>query len=132
METAAVAQVCGERGVSWVAFRGISDLAGDPSMGEVVMTLVRPDGSPDLRSATRFFLRHPGRLPRMVRLGRESSVAATTAARASVSALVRPAARAAAADQAGSVPAISVCRSMPPVTRPPEYPPSVSRVVAVT
>lgn len=67
---------------------GVHGLVGDPSIGEVVMTLVRPDGSPDLRAATRFFLRHPGRLPRMVRLGRDSSVAATTAARASVSALV--------------------------------------------
>jgi adenosylhomocysteine nucleosidase len=82
METAAVARVCDGRGVPWTAFRGISDMAGDESVGEVVMTLVKPDGSPDLLAATRFFLRHPQRLPRMLRLGREAGVAAGLAARA--------------------------------------------------
>ena len=82
METAAVARVCQVRGIPWTAFRGISDMAGDESVGEEVMTLVKPDGSPDLLAATRFFLRHPQRLPRMVRLGREAGVAAGLAARA--------------------------------------------------
>ena len=82
METAAVARVCDGRGIPWTAFRGISDMAGDESVGEVVMTLVKPDGSPDLLAATRFFLRHPQRLPRMIRLGREAGVAAVQAARA--------------------------------------------------
>lgn len=83
METAAVARVCERRGVPWTAFRGISDMAGDESVGEVVMTLVKPDGSPDLLAAARFFLRNPRRLPRMVRLGREAGAAAELAARAS-------------------------------------------------
>lgn len=87
METAAVARVCESRDVPWTAFRGISDMAGDESVGEVVMTLVKPDGSPDLRAAARFFLRHPQRLPRMVRLGREASAAARLAARASADAV---------------------------------------------
>ena len=87
METAAIARVCAERSVPWVAFRGISDMAGDPSVGEVVMTLVHTDGSPDLGAAARYFLRHPQRIPRMVRLGREADRAATTAARAAADAL---------------------------------------------
>ena len=82
METAAVARVCQQHGVPWTAFRGISDMAGDESVGEEVMTLVHPDGSPNVRAAARFFLRHPGRLPRMIRLGRDAGIAAKLAARA--------------------------------------------------
>lgn len=82
METAAVARVCRQHGVPWTAFRGISDMAGDESVGEEVMTLVRPDGSPDVPAAARFFLRNPRRLPRMIRLGRDAGVAAKLAARA--------------------------------------------------
>lgn len=92
METAAVARACEERGVPWSAFRGISDMAGDPSVGEEVMTLVHADGSPDLRAATRFLLRHPRRIPRMVRLGRDAGAAASLAARAAADAVARLAA----------------------------------------
>ena len=87
METAAVARVCERQGIPWTAFRGISDMAGDESVGEVVMTLVKPDGSPDLRAAARFFVRNPRRLPRMVRLGREAGAAAALAARATADAV---------------------------------------------
>lgn len=82
METAAVARVCERHGVPWSAFRAISDMAGDDSVGEEVLTLVRPDGSPDLRAAARFFLRHPQRIPRFLRLGRESAAASRIAAEA--------------------------------------------------
>ena len=88
METAAVARVCERKGVPWTAFRGISDMAGDESVGEVVMTLVKPDGSPDLRAAVGFFLRNPHRLPRMIRLGREAGEAAGLAAVATRDAVV--------------------------------------------
>jgi adenosylhomocysteine nucleosidase len=82
METAAVARVCAERDVPWLAFRGISDMAGDTSVGEEVMTMVHADGSPDVGAALRFLVRHPRRIPRMVRLGREAGAAAAMAARA--------------------------------------------------
>ena len=84
METAAIARVCQDRGVPWLAFRAISDMAGDPSVGPVVMTLVNPDGSPRPWAAIRFLVTHPGRIPRMVRLGREADAAARAAARAAV------------------------------------------------
>lgn len=82
METAAIARVCAEHGIPCAAFRGISDMAGDASVGDVVMTLVRPDGTPDIRAAMRFLVRNPGRVPRMIRLGRESKAAAAVAGQA--------------------------------------------------
>lgn len=84
METAAVGRVCAEHGVPWLAFRGISDLVGDASIGEPVMTLVDADGSPRPGAAAAFFLRHPRRLPRFVRLWRDAATAAQRAAEATV------------------------------------------------
>lgn len=84
METAAVARVCAEAGLPWTAFRAISDMAGDASVGPVVMTLVDASGRARVGAATRYLLGHPGRIPRMVRLGREADRAARTAARAAV------------------------------------------------
>jgi hypothetical protein len=89
METAAVARICGERGIPWVAFRGISDMAGDAGVGGVVLTLVHPDGSPRVGAGLRFLLTHPRRIPRLVRLGKESAHAARIAARATASACGR-------------------------------------------
>jgi adenosylhomocysteine nucleosidase len=82
METAAVARVCERHGVPWLAFRAISDLAGDGSLGPVVMTLVDGEGKPRAGAALRFLLLHPRRIPRFVRLGREAQAATVTAARA--------------------------------------------------
>jgi adenosylhomocysteine nucleosidase len=84
METAAIARVCEGNGVPWVAFRAISDMAGDETLGPVVMTLVKPDGTPKLGASLRFLLTHPRRIPRMMRLAREANAAAVTAARAAV------------------------------------------------
>jgi adenosylhomocysteine nucleosidase len=82
METAAVARSCAAHDVPWLAFRAVSDMAGDSSVGPVIMTLVHPDGRPRVGAALRFLVTHPRRIPRMVRLAREAGAAATTAARA--------------------------------------------------
>lgn len=82
METAAVARVCERHGIPWLAFRAISDIAGDSSLGPVVMTLVDPEGNPRAGTALRFLLRHPHRIPRLVRLGRDARAATVTAAKA--------------------------------------------------
>jgi len=82
METAAVARVCQRRGIPWLAFRAISDMAGDVSLGPVVMTMVNPDGSPRVWTGIRFLLTRPHKIPRFVRLGRDASAAADTAAEA--------------------------------------------------
>ena len=84
METAAVARVCARRGVPWLAFRAISDMAGDPSIGPVVMTLVNPDGTPKAWASARFLLTHPHRIPRMMRLARDANAATVIAAEATV------------------------------------------------
>lgn len=90
METAAIARVCARHQVPWIAFRAISDMAGDESVGEVVMTLVHPDGRPHARKAAWFMLTHPWKLPRMARLGREANVAAVSAANAAVQVCTGP------------------------------------------
>jgi adenosylhomocysteine nucleosidase len=89
METAAVAAVCESRGVPWSVFRAISDRAGDGLADEAVFGLARPDGSPDLRAVARFVVRHPARIPHLVRLGRDTAVATRAAAAAAAAAIER-------------------------------------------
>jgi len=84
METAAVAEVCATRGVPWSAVRVISDRPVDGLLDEGLMTMLRPDGSVDPVAALRHIVTHPGRLPGLVRLGRDASAAAAKAARTSV------------------------------------------------
>jgi adenosylhomocysteine nucleosidase len=82
METAAIARVCQRRGIPWLAFRAISDMAGDSSLGPVVMTLVDPEGRPRAWPSIRFLLSRPHKIPHLVRLGRDARAATTTAAEA--------------------------------------------------
>jgi adenosylhomocysteine nucleosidase len=86
METAAVAEVCAEADRPWSAFRAISDRPQDGLLSEDVMSMLRPDGSVDVRVALRHLATHPGRIPALARLGRDASAAASRAARASVAA----------------------------------------------
>ena len=78
------------RSVPWVAFRAISDMAGDETIGPVVMTLVNPDGSPKLGRGALFLLRHPWKVVRMMSLGRDAQRAAVAAATAAVSSCSPP------------------------------------------
>jgi adenosylhomocysteine nucleosidase len=89
METAAVAAVCEERGVPWSVFRTISDRASDGLADEAVFGLAHPDGSPDLRAVARFVVRDPTRIPRLIRLGRDMSIATKSAATAAAAAIER-------------------------------------------
>jgi adenosylhomocysteine nucleosidase len=82
METAAVARACERHGVPWLAFRAISDMAGDSPLGPVVMSFVNPDGSPRAGPALRYMLTHPHRIPLLVRLGRDAKAATIAAAEA--------------------------------------------------
>jgi adenosylhomocysteine nucleosidase len=86
METAAVAAVCEERGCPWSVVRAISDRSSDGMADEEVFELAHPDGSPNLRAVARFVARHPGRIPQLVRLGRDANVATKAAARAAAEA----------------------------------------------
>lgn len=86
METAAIAKVCEERGVPWHVFRAVSDRATDGSVDDEVFKLSNQDGSPNPRAILRYVLRHPHRMPRLARMGRESKLATVRAAEAAIAA----------------------------------------------
>ncbi len=86
METAAVAAVCEELGCPWSVVRAISDRSSDGMADESVFELAHPDGSPNLRAVARFVARHPGRIPQLVRLGRDAGKATNAAASAAAEA----------------------------------------------
>ncbi len=80
METAAVGAVCETRGCSWSAFRSISDRTVDGTVNDDVFALANPDGSPDLGASLRYLLTRPWRIPGLLRLARDATVAAKSAA----------------------------------------------------
>jgi len=84
METASIAAVCDERGIPWSVFRVISDRASDGSINEEVFQLSNQDGTPNPRTILRYFLRHPGSIPRMVKLANGARQAAAAAADAAI------------------------------------------------
>ena len=84
METAAVAKVCDERGVPWSVVRAISDRAGDGSVDAEILGLSHPDGKPNFSAVTRYLVRHPGALPRLLRLANGANLAAGRAADAAI------------------------------------------------
>jgi adenosylhomocysteine nucleosidase len=89
METAGVADVCEERGVPWSVVRTISDRTGDGLADEAVFGLAHPDGSANLRAVAAFVLRHPTRIPHLIRLGRDLATATRAAADAAATAIGR-------------------------------------------
>ena len=87
METAGVGAVCDERGVPWTAFRAVSDRPDDGLVDGSVFSLLNEDGTTDVGAGIRYALFHPGRLPGLVRLARDSARGCGLAARAAVEAL---------------------------------------------
>jgi adenosylhomocysteine nucleosidase len=84
METAAVAKVCDERGVPWSVVRAISDRAGDGSVDADILALTRPDGRANFSVVPRYLVKHPGAIPRLIRLARGATLAAQRAADAAI------------------------------------------------
>jgi len=82
METAAVGAICEARGCSWSAVRSISDRTVDGTVSDEVFRLAKPDGSPNLGASLRYLLTRPWRIPALVRLARDATVAAGAAAAA--------------------------------------------------
>ena len=87
MESAGVASVCEDRGVPWSVVRVISDRPDDGYTDGAVLGTLRPDGSADMWAALRLMATRPNRIPGLVRLGRDSSMAAGRAAKTTVEAL---------------------------------------------
>lgn len=86
METASIADVCEARGVPWSVHRAISDRATDGSVDDEVFHLSHQDGTPDPRAVLRYLLRHPGRIPGLVRTAKGARVASQRAATAAIAA----------------------------------------------
>ncbi|HEY3095317.1 MAG TPA: hypothetical protein VGK05_00610 [Acidimicrobiia bacterium] len=84
METAAIAESCERRGIPWSVFRVISDRASDGTVDEEVFRLSNQDGTPNGRAVARYFVKHPGRIPQMVRLAKGAKLATKTAADAAI------------------------------------------------
>jgi adenosylhomocysteine nucleosidase len=82
METAAVAEVCEREGCGWSVVRAISDRANDHPIGAAAVDLARADGRPNLPGVLRYVAKNPRKVPDLVRLGRDSQVAANAAAKA--------------------------------------------------
>jgi nucleoside phosphorylase len=80
METAAIAKICEQRNIPWSVFRVISDRATDGTINEEVFHLSKQDGTPNKQAVARYFVKHPGMLPRMARLGKDAKRAAEKAA----------------------------------------------------
>jgi adenosylhomocysteine nucleosidase len=90
METAALAEVCEARRIPWSVFRVISDRATDGSIDDEVFHLSHQDGTPDWGAVGRYFLKHPGSVPRMARLARGAKLATEAAADAAIRACAAP------------------------------------------
>lgn len=88
METAAVAEVCEQRGVPWSVARAISDIAGDEVVAETVEGgLATADGHPDVGAVLRYVGARPWRVARLARVAGQAQRAAKVAADLAVSSL---------------------------------------------
>ncbi len=90
METGAIAGVCEDRGIPWSVFRCISDRVEDGTVDDELLALSKPDGSPDLRAAISYVVKHPARIPRLARTAREAKLATERAAKSAVDAVSAP------------------------------------------
>ena len=86
METAAIAQACEERHVPWTVFRAVSDRTTD-GVDDELFHLSHQDGTANPRAVARYCVRHPGRIPGLLRLARGAALATRRAADAAVAAV---------------------------------------------
>ena len=86
METAAIAEVCEARDIPWSVFRAISDRASDGSIDEEVFHLSNQDGTPNPRAVATYFVKHPGKIPQMMKVAKGARLATQRAADAAIAA----------------------------------------------
>jgi nucleoside phosphorylase len=87
MESSGVAAACQAAKVPWTTFRVISDRPDENLIDAAMMSVLRPDGTVNVAQVLRLMITRPKRIPAMVRLGRDSSMAAAKAARTALTAL---------------------------------------------
>lgn len=85
MESAAVAALAEDMALQWDVVRAISDVAG--TLTPELTTLLRPDGSVDVRGAIRIVLSDPRLAVRLVRVGLGTARGVRVATRAVIAAL---------------------------------------------
>ncbi len=84
METAELARVCDERGISWSVFRAISDRASDGTVDEEVFRMSNQDGTPNPDAIAAYFEAHPEKVALLAEMGANAALAAATAADAAI------------------------------------------------
>ncbi len=84
METAALGAVCDSRSIPWSVVRVISDRAYDGSVDDELFAMSDQDGVPKPGAVVAYLLRHPGRIPRLARMGRDVRNATRRAASVAV------------------------------------------------
>ncbi len=87
MESSGVAEACEAAAVPWTTIRVIGDRTDQNLTDDSLLTLLRPDGTTRLAAAFRLTAANPRRVGAMMRLGRESSMAASAAAGLALDAL---------------------------------------------
>jgi len=84
MESAAVAEVCEDRGCEWSVYRCIGDRPFDGLLDDRVWAMTNPDGSGNPEALRRLLAEDPELGPKLERLARETAMAARLAAEAAV------------------------------------------------
>jgi adenosylhomocysteine nucleosidase len=87
MESAAVGKVCNRLGRPWTVFRSISDRATEGAVDDSVLSLLNEDGTTNVSAALRLIALHPGKIPGLLKLAKDSTSAAREAARAAIAAI---------------------------------------------
>jgi adenosylhomocysteine nucleosidase len=88
METAAIAESCERRSIPWSVFRVISDRSTDGTVTEETFGLAHQDGTPNVPAIVRYFVKHPQRVPRMMKVGQGAVLATKRAADAAILACI--------------------------------------------
>jgi hypothetical protein len=79
--------VCDAAGIPWTAFRGISDLVDDGLVDDTALSLVKTDGTMNVRGIAKLAVTRPRTLMRMAKLNEDTKQATGIAAAAVASAL---------------------------------------------
>lgn len=87
METAAIADLCEQRGIPWSVFRAVSDRATDASLDDEVFKMSNQDGTPNPRAIARYLLKHPFAIPGLARLAKGANLARNRAVDAAIAAV---------------------------------------------